>query len=288
MLSIFIILPMFVATLLCLWFLPDSDKWMVAFPLVLGTGAFMLRHAIDDWWRRRNPSRLDKMERNILSNFFPYYRALTPPLKIEFEQRVQDFNREKQFQTRGAKTLAGDIQLLLSATAVQLTFGQPRKREFYSNLGMIILYPKTFITPDFNEKLHAVEVNFDEKGYDSLFLAINMFAEGLKSVSYYQVALLGFARIWLHEKGYTEADFKTSKEEIAENLPLIRGLDWPFLEEYTAISTEEYHLAALLECFFQRPNQLAQALPGVFDALCERLAQNPTEIDHPVAREGGN
>lgn len=278
-------MPLFIITLLCLFYLPEADKWMVAFPLVLGTAVFMLRHALEDWWRRKSPSRLDKMERNILENFFPYYRVLRPELKIDFERRLKDFSSEKQFQMRGAKTLAGDIQLLLSASAIQLSFGQPWKKEFYPNLGMIILYPNTFITPNFRDDLHAVEVNFDEEGYHSMFLAVNMFAEGLKSVSYYQTALLGFATLWLDEQGLEAADFNTINEELQEVLPQIRGLDWDFLKEYTATESDKYLLPALIECFFQRPNALKQELPHVFEAIKEHLGQDITQIDYPVLRK---
>lgn len=278
-------MPLFVVTLLCLFLLPESDKWMVAFPLVLGTTVFMLRHAIEDWWRRKNPSRLDKMERNILDNFFPYYRALQPSLKVDFEQRLKDFRSEKQFQMRGAKTLPGDIQLLISATAIQLSFGQPWQKEFYPNLGMIILYLKTFITPNFNDKLHAIEVNFDKKGYDSVLFSVNMFIEGLKSVKYYNTGLLGFATLWLDEQNLKLADFNTTEEELQDKLPSVRGLTWDFLTEYTATASSKYLLPALMECFFQRPNALRQQLPEVFEALKTHLGQDTTRIDDPVLRK---
>ena len=112
---------------------------------------------------------------------------------------------QKSFQMRLLKKVPGDLQLLVCATGIQLTMGEPYQKEFLKNLGMVVLFPKEFITPDINTQLHHVEVNRDV--FDCLLLSIDYFSKGLKNPqNYYNSGIHGMAKILKLERGIHDHD----------------------------------------------------------------------------------
>ena len=108
-------------------------KWIGVIPFMIGVATFIVRQGINEWWYTKNPPKLSEKEKNILARFFPYYRALNIQLKEEFERRLSVFRLQKTFQMRLLKKIPGDLQLLVCATAIQLTMGFERKKEYLKN-----------------------------------------------------------------------------------------------------------------------------------------------------------
>ena len=81
-----------------------------------------------------SPFFLKKLKPNqkfILEQQFKFYNKLTPKHKIYFEHRVASFIIDKHFIGRDNLHVTEEMKVLISATAVMLTFGF---RDFYIGL----------------------------------------------------------------------------------------------------------------------------------------------------------
>ena len=86
--------------------------------------------------------RLNANQITVLKAQFLFYRRLNSKEKRYFEHRVASFITDKDFIGRDNVVITDEIKVLISATAVMLTFGF---RDFYIGLiSKIIIYPKAF------------------------------------------------------------------------------------------------------------------------------------------------
>ena len=69
--------------------------------------------------RKKMPS----ASRAYLQTSFKFYSNLSPERKLYFEHRVMSFVAKKEFIGRDNLKLTNEMQLLIAATAVMLTFG---------------------------------------------------------------------------------------------------------------------------------------------------------------------
>ena len=68
---------------------------------------------------------LSPQQKEILRRHFDFYARLAPVRKKNFEKRVSAFIRAKKFVPRDLKAVSEEMRVLISATAIQLTFGLP-------------------------------------------------------------------------------------------------------------------------------------------------------------------
>jgi Mlc titration factor MtfA (ptsG expression regulator) len=258
-------------------------EWIFAIPLIIGIGTFLMRRPIYEWWISKHPAGLSAKEIDILARHFPYYKRLGAEHKVEFEKRVSVFRDQKKFQMRGAEKVPGDIQLLLSASAIQFTMGFPYQGEFFSKVGAIIMFPRTFITPEMHHQLHAVEVNREQ--YDCLIIAVNMFVKGLqKPQEYYDSALYGFAKLFKLENNIDDADIPGKAQTLIEELHVMRGFSADYIFKYTGL--RDYELFEMCtEHFFAIPQTLQEKLPQVYEYLVGVFKQDPLNYTSPAVQE---
>ena len=265
--------------------LPDSLKWIGVVPLAIGVGSFIIRHGLNEWWYAKHPPGLSEKEKNILAMFFPYYRELNIRLKTEFENRLSIFRMQKSFQMRLLKKVPGDLQLLVCATGIQLTMGESYQKEFLKNLGMVVLFPKEFITPDINTQLHHVEVNRDV--FDCLLLSIDYFSKGLKNPqNYYNSGIHGMAKILKLERGIHDHDipYDGDPKELLVHLHHVRDFKIGYQFLYTGLGQMEvFEMAS--EHFFTCPNTLKEQLPNVYDYLMDIYQQDPSNVRNPIIQD---
>lgn len=269
-----------------LGYIDNNLKWISVIPLTIGLAVFIVRHGLNEWWYTKHPPKLSDKERNILARFFPYYLALNVQLKKEFEDRLSIFRLQKNFQMRLLEKIPGDLQLLICATGIQITMGMPRRKEFLKNLGMIVLFPKEFITPDINTQLHHVEVNKDV--FDCLLLSINFFTKGLGDPEhYYHSGLHGMAKAFKMEQGIRDSDMpyhgEGGQKELLIKLHFLREFKIGYQFQYTGLPTMEiFEMAS--EHFFVYPDRLKKTLPEVYDYLMDVYHQDPLNASNPVVQ----
>ncbi len=264
------------------YLLPYHLKWIGVIPFSIGVGAYIIRHGLNEWWYNKFPPGLSDKEKNILARYFPYYRQLNVRLKKDFEQRLSIFRLQKQFQMRLLEKIPGDLQLLVCATGIQLTMGLPKQKEYLKNLGMVVLFPKEFITPDINTQLHHVEVNHDV--FDCLLLSINYFSKGITNAEfYYNSGLHGMAKIFKIENKISDNDipFDGDMKELLVKLHHIRDFKIGYQFEYTGLpGMEVFEMAT--EHFFMMPKTMKEQLPSVYQYLMDVYQQDPANVGNPV------
>ena len=258
-------------------------EWLLIFPLITGLSGFLLKRAIYEWWIGRNPEGLSAMEIDILDKHFPYYKRLGAEHKIEFEKRISVFREQKKFQMRAAEKIPGDIQLLVSASAIQFTMGSPYEKEYFSKLAAVILFPRTFITPELNHQQHSVEVN--RENFDCLLLAVNMFVLGLKKPrEYYDSALYGFAKLFKLQNNIQDSEIPYEREQLIYELIELRKFKSNYIFCYTGL--KEYELFEMCsEQFFALPQMMKEKLPAVYEYLVKVYNQDPLNFTSPNVQE---
>ncbi len=262
-------------------YLPMDMKWIGVIPMAIGIGAYIIREGLNEWWYARHPPGLSDVEKNILARFFPYYRRLNIRNKQKFEERLSVFRMQKKFQMRLLEKIPGDMQLLTCATGIQLTMGFEDKTEFLDNLGMVVLFPKEFITPDINTQLHHVEVNSDV--FDCLLLSIDYFSKGIQDVEhYYNSGLHGMAKAFKIKYGYSDDDIPyENKKELLVKLHHIRDFKIGYQFLYTGLPTMEI-FEMCTEHFFQCPVALQEGLPEIYSYFMDVYHQDPANETNPI------
>jgi Mlc titration factor MtfA (ptsG expression regulator) len=258
-------------------------EWLMIIPLLTGVSGILLKRAIYEWWNSRYPAGLSAKEIDILYKYFPYYQRLGAEHKVEFERRVSVFRDLKKFQMRAAEKIPGDIQLLVSASAIQFTMGFPYQKEFFPKLAAVILFPRTFITPEMSHQLHSLEVN--RENFDCLLISVNMFVLGLKQPNeYYNSALYGFAKLFKLEKNIQDSDIPYDKEKLIYELHQNRGFSPNYIFSYTAI--KDYELFEMCsEQFFALPHLMLEKMPAVYEYLVNVYNQDPISYTSPAVQE---
>jgi|GEM_PF-3169640 len=183
----------------------------------------------------------------------------------------------KEFSTRENLVLTDDMKTLVSATAMQLMFGLDdyMLEDFHS----IILYPTTFKSTASGNK-HKGETNL--RGV--IVLSWRHFTEGLDDSS-------DGINLGLHEfthalrfngvrggsrDNFFEAYFPKFNAVAQRTMKHLRNQLNPPIREYGLSNADEF-FAAVVELFFEEPENMKQELPEVYRHLCILLNQDPAQ-----------
>ncbi|MEM7110583.1 MAG: zinc-dependent peptidase [Bacteroidota bacterium] len=223
---------------------------------------------------------LKESHRNILSNYCAYYNLLGRRDKVIFEKRIQRFMYSKRFIPRGVNKITAEMRVLISASAIQLTFGLGRI--FLEHFDKILVYMDAYYS-EITQKYHLGEVNpragiiiiswksFVD-GYadigDSLNLGIHEMAHAIHFENQIKNA----------EYGFLDGDVLEKLSMLAhQEIKKINSEGGHFLRSYAG--TNEYEFFAVsLEYFFERPAALESALPDLYHTLRTLLNQDPLKL----------
>ena len=145
--------------------------------------------------------KLSDKDRQFISTHFKFYRTLSAKRKTYFEHRLVQFVKTKEFIGRDGFIVTPDVELLLGATAVMLTFGM--KYFYIKILERIIIYPGEFYSTvsddyhkgEFNPKLNAIVFSWKDflQGFkienDNLNLGIHEFTHAILETTHLQISL---------------------------------------------------------------------------------------------------
>ncbi len=205
-----------------------------------------------------------------------YYTKLPNSGKLRFLKRVHNFKTSKTFHYTGMEPTP-EIPVLVSAAAVQLTFGlRAYHLPFFKN---IYILPDAYKTPEFNE---LVIGHVSVKG---IFISWKYFLRGFEDhKDGVNTALHEMAHALRHQNQLKEfgidKEFKTDFSQYTRHYgpALIEALlhRRSFLRSYAFTNFEEFW-AVSVEAFFELPEGLKKYLPKIYEALCEVLNQDPLE-----------
>ncbi|MBX9853451.1 MAG: zinc-dependent peptidase [Cytophagaceae bacterium] len=225
-------------------------------------------------------------ERRKILEKFPYYRKLSLKQKHVFENRVQRFISLKEFIPKQMDEVTREMKVLISASAVQLTFGLPEVQ--LADFDKILIYPKKYFSR-INRRYHTGEVN--PRGF--IVIAWDAFIEGYnnptdgQNVGLHEMAhALSLENI---KSNYEENIFdkeayenwkKVTEDEFKKNK---RGLK-SFLRNYAFHDKEEF-FPVCIEYFFERPEEFKEERPELYEALCRLLNQDPLKKTDRILKE---
>lgn len=228
--------------------------------------------------KRKRP--LSRSHKVILEKYSAYYKLLNTELKRDFEKRVQKFIYSKKFIPRVFPAINDDMRVLISASAVQLTFGLD---EIYlSNFDRILVYPDAYYST-ITKKYHLGEVN-PRAGV--IILSWKSFVDGYADLNdAYNVGIHEMAhaihfenRIKNDEYNFLDYDALKKLSRITQReMPTLKSGESHFLRSYAG--TNEYEFFAVsLEHFFEDPVGMKKAIPDLYDTIKTLINQDPIKL----------
>ncbi|MFI1770491.1 zinc-dependent peptidase [Thalassobellus citreus] len=221
--------------------------------------------------------KIDETQKRILQEQFSFYKKLNDKEKKYFEHRVASFIKDKDFISREGLIITDEKKVLISATAVMLTFGF---RDFYIGLiSKIVIYTKAFYSKtndayhkgEFNPKLKALVLSWEDfqEGYkidnDNLNLGIHEFTHAihLNSIKYRDISSTIF------KDSFKELSvLLTSEEGLKERLTKSE-----YFRGYAYTNQFEF-LAVVIENFIETPQDFRSEFPLIYGKIKQMLNFN--------------
>lgn len=223
------------------------------------------------------PKKITLSQEALLQRHFDYYRLMPPALQAIFRNRLYKFIAAKRFETRQRLALTEEMKMLVSASAVQLTFGL--SRYLLKDFPRIIIYPEAYYSL-ITKKFHKGEAN--TRGL--IVLSWQDFKEGYNNPH-------DNRNLGLHE--FAHALFISFHRDVTDDVNLLAHYDrWKqegdkeffrmraekngYLRSYAGTNPVEF-FAVSIEYFFEAPNTFKKNLPELYQTLARLLAQDPSQ-----------
>lgn len=222
---------------------------------------------------------LPPSKRAYLVKHFAFYNALPAKSKQIFEYRVGKFIKLKEFIPRQMDEVTEEMQVLISAAAVQITFGLPRV--FLSYFENIIVFPDEFFS-NANQRYHKGEVNPRMK---AIVISWKHFVEGYSQNEGVNLGLHEMAHalqleniVQNNEYDFLDEDDIKEWQHLANTeIEKIRNGETPFFRKYGGTNHAEF-FAVAVENFFERPHEYKAYNPALYSVMRRLLNQDPRLI----------
>lgn len=210
---------------------------------------------------------LNKNQKGILRNQFSFFNKLNDKEKIYFEHRLASFINDKDFIGRDGISVTDEMKVLISATAVMLTFGF---RDFYIGfISKIVIYPSKFYSNtnntyhkgEFNPRLKALVLSWEdfEEGYKDESDNINLGIHELTHAIHINSLKARDVSSNIFSDSFKELSaLLSSKEILRENL-----LNSEYFRNYAYTNQFEF-LAVAIENFIETPKDFKSQFPEVY------------------------
>ncbi|EGV43378.1 hypothetical protein BZARG_1825 [Bizionia argentinensis JUB59] len=216
-------------------------------------------------------------QEQLLQAKFRFYQRLTEKQKRVFNHRLVTFINSKQFMGRDNLDLTDEMIVMISATAVMLTFGfRDYKLQMIKG---IIVYPSSFYSEtneayhkgEYNPRLKALVLSWEHfmEGYsisnDNLNLGIHEFAHAIhiNSIKNRDVSSIIFS------DSFKElSQFLSEETELRQRL-LASG----YIRNYAYTNSFEF-VAVIIETFIETPSQFRSKFPRVYAKTKQMLNFN--------------
>ncbi len=220
------------------------------------------------------PQRIDNHFHQLLMSKFSYYTTLSASERIRFYVRLKLFIEVKKFKPCQIPEVTQEMKVLISASAIQLTFGLDKF--IFHHFKTILVYPKAFLYSDRN--YHKGNVNI--KG--SISISFEDFVEGYRNPT-------DSYNLGLHEMAHAlELEYNLKDEydtffgayydrwlkSAATELVRMNYGQSDFLRKYAARNVKEF-FSVCVENFFERPVPMKERLPEIYKHMTLLLNQDP-------------
>ena len=221
--------------------------------------------------------KLTPHQTNILNQQFTFYNRLDDKYKRYFRHRLATFIDSKEFIGKEGFLITEEVKVLVSATAVMLTFGfRNFTIKFIKN---IIIYPTQYYSKindnyhkgEYNVQLKTLVLSWDnfKEGFriedDKLNLGIHEFAHAIHFNSIYQEDINSIIFVDTYTK---LRDLLSSNEALRNKL-----IASEYLRSY-AFTNDIELLAVILETFIETPQEFKSQFPEVYSKVKQMLNFN--------------
>lgn len=221
--------------------------------------------------------KLDSHQEQILKNQFTFYNRLEGKYQKYFQHRVAYFILKKEFVGKHDFVITEEVKVLVSATAVMLTFGF---RDFAINaIKRVVVYPsqyyselnKVYHKGEFNANLKTLVLSWDNflEGFeiedDKLNLGIHEFSHAIHFNSIYQedINSVIFIDTFTELRNMLSSDKSLRKKLISSE----------FLRHY-AFTNDFELLAVIMETFIESPSAFRSQFPVIYSKVKQMLNFN--------------
>lgn len=210
----------------------------------------------------------------ILETKFDFYKKLSNKHKRNFQHRVACFIREKEFYGRENLIITDEMKVLVSATAVMLTFGF--RKYLIEALDTIIIYPEQYYSKqsdrnhkgEYNPMMKALVLSWEDflEGYnignDNLNLGIHEVVHAIHFNSFKEVDISSYL---FKNKFLDLTDFLQKNPQVRAKL-----IEAKYFREYAFTNQFEF-TSVLIESFFETPKEFKSHFPMVYKYIKQML-----------------
>lgn len=223
---------------------------------------------------------LNPAYKEILRRNFKYYNLLSLKDKQVFERKLRNFIASKQFIPRQFPEVTDEMKVLISAAAVQLTFGLPRV--FLRHFSKIVIYQDTYYS-QINKTYHKGEVN---PAFGIIVLSWKNFAQGYAdptdslNLGIHEMAhALHLENVIVNDEyNFLDRDLLRLWESLVDKeLRQYKSGGEHFFRKY-AFTDEHEFFAVAVENFFEKPEDFKEQKPELYYTLAGLLNQDPLEL----------
>jgi hypothetical protein len=211
----------------------------------------------------------------------PFFRALSPALREPFLDKLKVFAWEKEFIGAGGLSITDEIRVVVSATAVQLVLHLDLS--YYDGLREVIVYPAAFKLPD-----RTGAVLGEAKHWGTVILSWQAVLTGLRNPDDgHDTAAHEFAHVLDRADGAFDGTPKLRRyshyqawgsvmSEHFQKLQDGQRRERQVLDDYGGLNEAEF-FAVATESFFEKPRQMREKTPGLYEELKRFYGWDPAE-----------
>jgi MtfA peptidase len=227
--------------------------------------------------------KLNKADNEILEKHFSYFRRLSTKHKTDFERRLVYFIAIKLFIPRGMEMVTREMELLIGATAVMISFGfqdvtlKHFKKILVYNDNYYSTINKQYHQGEVNPRLGIIVISWKsfvrgmENEADGVNLGIHEMAHALKLEN--QIHYNGQSNFFNPKRWI---DFSVlAKNEIQR---IMDGENSIFRD--SAANNPHEFFAVALESFFENPQRLKDYDSDLYQSLVFLLKQDPIVLSN--------
>jgi hypothetical protein len=216
-----------------------------------------------------------------LKRYFPYFNQLPPKDKKKFVRRIIYFMSIKNFIPKDFKEVTKEMKTLISASAIQLTFGLP---EIYmSHFKNIEIYQ--------DNRPEYIEPTSKNKGEGTIVLSWHEFLSGyIHPSGSLNHGLMEMAAALHVENTIMNQEYQfLSEQHLKEwknlSCELIRDMNEGREKFFKGNKIEDHNqlFPIVVESFFERPFEFNQYHPETYRVISGLLNQNPLRLFQSVS-----
>lgn len=220
----------------------------------------------------------------IVGSLFTYFNDLSQDNKMKFVKRVHQFKSTKKFHFIGLENNE-DMPILVSASAVQVTFGL--KNYLLSHFKDIYILADAYHM-DSDEELYIGHV-----APEGIYLSWKHFLYGYSHKNdNINVAVHEMSHALLYNNFFAQygidSHFRLNYEKFSNSTgPILADVITnrrSYLRSYAFSNLHEFW-AVSVEAFFENPAGLKKNMPELYEALCRVLNQDPMTTEKIIKSE---